>query len=63
MPPENPEPDFHRREAQKLLNEGWIPHPFQVGALCRKGINRPSVHVAPYLWEAMRLILNESKPA
>jgi hypothetical protein len=53
--------DDYRRDAQKLLNEGWEPYGPIVGALCRKGTNWPATHVAPHLWEAMRAILDEAK--
>jgi hypothetical protein len=61
MEPENPELERHKRDAQRLLREGWEPYPFVVGALARKGTSWPAVHVAPYLWEAMRDLIDEAK--
>jgi hypothetical protein len=53
--------DRPREEAERLLREGWVPFPFRVGALCRKGTNWPSVHVAPHLWQAMRELLEQKR--
>jgi hypothetical protein len=62
MSVEAPEPEGKpRREAQKLLREGWEPYGPVVGALCRKGTKWPVAHVAPRVWEAMRAILEEAK--
>lgn len=52
--------EAERQQAQKLLAEGWVPFPFTVGALCRKGVDRPRVNVAPALWQAMRQLLDDS---
>jgi hypothetical protein len=57
----NSGPNHDREEAEKLLREGWAPHPSVVGALCRKGTTWPAIDVAPPVWEAMRAIVADEK--
>lgn len=56
---EQRQPPDTQQQAQKLLDEGWLPYPFTVGALCRKEVTRPTVSVSPALWQAMRELLED----
>jgi hypothetical protein len=46
-------------QAQRLLDEGWEPFPFAVGAISRRGIPRPTGNVQEPIWQAMRQILDK----
>jgi hypothetical protein len=46
-------------QAQRLLDEGWEPFRFSVGAICRRGIHRPSGNVQEPIWQAMCQILDK----
>lgn len=59
MDGQHQETETTRQQAQKLLAEGWWPDAFTVGALCRKGMGRPSASVAPALWQAMREVFDD----
>jgi hypothetical protein len=61
-PPPTPGPSRRHsqltlHQAQRLLDEGWEPYPFAVGAITRRGIRRPTGNVQEPIWQAMRQIL------
>jgi hypothetical protein len=48
-------------QAKRLLDEGWEPYPFTVGAICWRGIHRPTGNVQQAIWQAMRQIIEKTR--